>query len=251
MSPLSFRREIRLELSTSFSPSHIVTIGREVHYMKKNILVIAAHPDDELLGVGGTLKKYIKNGAHVTSVIMALGRKEEVHHMKQFSKKANEHLGIEDVIYLDYPNLEMDTFSLHTINKNVEALIKEYKPDIIFTHHYGDLNRDHQLTYQAVLTAARPLPHQKNIDIICFETVSSTEWTQYSDDKTFKPNFFVDITEEIDDKIKALHYYDVEMRSFPHPRSYEGVKYLANYRGMTVGVRYAEAFEIIRKSWLT
>ena len=217
--------------------------------MDKNVLVIAAHPDDELLGVGGTLKKLINNGYNVISVIMALGRIEESHHIKELSRKANNHLGIKEVIFLDYPNLEMDTFSLHTINKKIEALIKKYDPDIIFTHHYGDINRDHQVTYQAVLTAARPLPNQKNIDIICFETVSSSEWTQHTDDKTFKPNYFVDISNEIDEKIKALHYYDVEMRHFPHPRSYDGVKYLANFRGMTVGVPFAEAFEIIRKSW--
>lgn len=219
--------------------------------MNNNILVIAAHPDDELLGVGGTLKKLIKAGSQVTSVIMALGRKEEAHHIKKTSKQANEHLGIEEIIFLNYPNLEMDNFSLHTINKKVEELIQVHQPDIIFTHHYGDINRDHQITFQSVLTAARPLPYQKSVDIICFETVSSTEWTQHSDDKTFKPNYFIDITDEIDDKIKALKYYDVEMRSYPHPRSYEGVRYLANYRGMSVGVHYAEAFEIIRKSWLT
>lgn len=217
--------------------------------MNKKILVIAAHPDDELLGVGGTLKKLVEKGYKVTSVIMALGRQEEAHHIKEFSRKANKHLGIDEVIFLDYPNLEMDTFSLHTINKKIENLIKKYNPDIIFTHHYGDINRDHQMTYQAVLTAARPLPNRKPIDIICFETVSSTEWTQHTDDKNFKPNLFVDISNEIDDKIRALHHYDVEMRHYPHPRSYEGVKYLANFRGMTVGVPFAEAFEIIRKSW--
>ncbi|KIL50038.1 PIG-L deacetylase family protein [Jeotgalibacillus soli] len=217
--------------------------------MSKNILVIAAHPDDELLGLGGTLKKLIKKGYKVISVIMALGRKEEAHHIKKFVENANKHIGIEKVICLDYPNLEMESFALHTINKKIEALIKEYQPSMVFTHHYGDVNRDHQVTYQAVLTAVRPLPGTPSIDLICFETVSSSEWSQQTDDKTFKPNYFVEITDEIEDKIEALHHYDVEMRDFPHPRSYDGVRYLARVRGMTVGVPYAEAFEITRKIW--
>ncbi len=169
--------------------------------------------------------------------------------MKKFTQKALEHLGINQLICLDYPNLEMETIPLHLINKKMETLIQTYNPEMIFTHHYGDLNRDHRVTYEAVLTATRPLPNTKAIEILCFETVSSSEWTQYSDDKTFKPNYFVDITHEIDDKLEALRHYDVEMRSFPHPRSYEGVKYLANVRGMSVGVPYAEAFEIIRRIW--
>ena len=217
--------------------------------MGKNILVVAAHPDDELLGLGGTLKKLIKKGHKVITVITALGRKEEEHHIKNFSEKANKHLGIEKVIFLDYPNLELETFPLHTVTKKIEALIKKYQPEIIFTHHYGDINRDHQVTYQAVLTAARPLPNQKAIEILCFETLSSSEWTQHTDSNTFKPNYFVDITNEIEEKIQALHHYDVEMRDFPHPRSYSGVRYLASVRGMTVGVSYGEAFEIIRRIW--
>jgi len=217
--------------------------------LQQTILVIAAHPDDELLGLGGTIKRHIQDGDEVISVICAQGRKEEAHHIKQCSQKANHALGIRHVVFLEYPNLEMEIVPLHLITKKIEAFIKQFKPDIIYTHHYGDLNRDHQITFQAVMTAARPLAGQKPIDIYCFETVSSTEWSQQTNEAVFKPTVFVDITDMIDAKIEALKHYDVEMRDFPHPRSYEGVRHIASVRGMTVGKKYAEAFELIRKVW--
>ncbi|MGG1678043.1 PIG-L deacetylase family protein [Neobacillus sp. NRS-1170] len=217
--------------------------------MSKNVLVIAAHPDDEILGSAGTIMKLVNNGYKVISVIAAKGRKEEEHHINQFILKANKQIRVEEVIFLELPNLLLETIPLKEINKSIEALLSKYDPSIIFTHHYGDINRDHQILFQAVLTAARPLPGKKPIEIICFETVSSSEWSQHTTDKDFKPNYFVDVTDTIDDKIKALQHYDVEMRPFPHPRSYEGIKYLARVRGMTVGVEYAEAFEIIRRVW--
>lgn len=217
--------------------------------LKKNVLVIAAHPDDELLGSGGTLKKLINNGNKVITVIFAKGRKEEEGHMKQAILMANKHLGIEEVIFLEYPNLLLETFPLHVINKEIEALIAKYEPYMIFTHHYGDINMDHQILFQAVLTAARPLPGKKPIELLCFETVSSSEWSQHTNDKAFKPNYYVDITETIEIKLESLQFYDVEMKPFPHPRSYKGVEHLAQVRGMTVGVEYAEAFEIIRRVW--
>lgn len=217
--------------------------------MNENVLVIAAHPDDELLGSGGTLKKLLNHGYRVITVIFAKGRKEEEASMKEKIVNANKQLGIEEVIFLEYPNLLLETFPLHVINKEIEVLISKYEPTMIFTHHYGDVNRDHQILFQAVLTAARPLPGNKPIEIICFETVSSSEWSQQTNDKTFKPNYFVDITDTVDSKLKALQFYEVEMREFPHPRSYKGVQYLAKVRGMTIGVEYAEAFEIIRRVW--
>lgn len=217
--------------------------------MNKNVLVIAAHPDDELLGSGGTLKKLINHGYKVITVIFAKGRKEEEDHIKQAVLKANKHLGIEEIIFLEYPNLLLETFPLHVINKEIESLVAKYEPSMIFTHHYGDINMDHQILFQAVLTAARPLPGRNPMELLCFETVSSSEWSQHTNDKSFKPNYYVDITDTIDVKLESLQFYDVEMRPFPHPRSYKGVQHLAQVRGMTVGVEHAEAFEIIRRVW--
>ena len=217
--------------------------------MTKRALVIASHPDDEILGSGGTIKKLINDGFEIVTVIVAKGRKEEEHHIQKFTSLANGHLGVGKVIFMQFPNLKLNTVPLHEITKEIEKLLDTYTPDIIFTHHYGDLNQDHQVTFQAVMTAARPLPGKKPIEILCFETVSSSEWTQNTQDKLFKPTYFVDISDTINDKLQALHHYDVEMRPYPHPRSYEGVQHLARVRGMTVGVEYAEAFEIIRRVW--
>ncbi|MGE7763359.1 PIG-L deacetylase family protein [Peribacillus sp. NPDC097895] len=217
--------------------------------MSMNVLVIAAHPDDEILGSGGTIKKLINHGYKVITVIAAKGRKEEEQHIQPLMQQANKHLGVDEVLFLEFPNLLLETIPLHEIAKAIEALLDKYQPSIIFTHHYGDTNKDHQILFQAVITAARPLPGKQPIEILCFETVSSSEWSQHTNDKEFKPNYFVDITDTIDDKLQSLHHYDIEMRPFPHPRSYDGVKYLARVRGMTVGVEFAEAFEIIRRVW--
>lgn len=213
------------------------------------MFVIAAHPDDELLGSGGTLKRLMNIGYQVTTIIVAKGRKEEEQHMKQSILEANNILGVENVIFLEYPNLLLESYPLCVLNKEIEVLLETYEPSMIFTHHYGDVNRDHQIVFQSVLTSARPLPGKDPIEILCFETVSSSEWSQQTNDKTFKPNYYVNITDTIDDKLIALQSYDVEMRPFPHPRSYEGVEYLAKLRGMTVGVEYAEAFEVVRRVW--
>ncbi|WP_214482538.1 PIG-L deacetylase family protein [Bacillus sp. SM2101] len=215
--------------------------------LKKTVLIIASHPDDELLGSGATIKKLINGGYEVITVITAQGRNKEDEYITNCCIEANKELGVKEVIFLEYPNLEMETFPLHLINKKIEKLITIYQPCKIFTHHYGDLNKDHQVTFQAVMTAARPIAGSAPIDIICFETVSSTEWTHHTNDQTFKPNYYVDVTDTIDNKLNALKHYDVEMRLFPHPRSFDGIKFLARYRGMTVGVHYAEAFEIIRR----
>lgn len=217
--------------------------------MSMNVLVIAAHPDDEILGSGGTIKKLINHGYKVITVIAAKGRKEEEQHIQPLMQQANKHLGVDEVLFLEFPNLLLETIPLHKIAKAIEALLDKYKPSLIFTHHYGDTNKDHQILFQAVITAARPLPGKQPMEILCFETVSSSEWSQHTNDKEFKPNYFVDITDTIDDKLQSLHHYDIEMRPFPHPRSYDGVEYLARVRGMTVGVEFAEAFEIIRRVW--
>ncbi|MCP1124361.1 PIG-L domain-containing protein [Bacillus sp. AFS018417] len=217
--------------------------------MKECILVIGAHPDDELLGSGGTLKRLVDEGHQVISIITALGRKEEAHHIQHLGRCANKTIGIEEVIFLQNANLELELIPLHQLTKEIEHLIQIYKPNKIFTHHYGDLNIDHHITFQAVLTATRPLPNQQPIELITFETVSSSEWNIHTNDKSFKPNYFVNITNQMDSKIAALKHYDVEMRDFPHPRSYEGIQYLGRVRGMTIGVPYAEAFEVVRRVW--
>lgn len=214
----------------------------------KRILVVAAHPDDEILGCGGTIRKFIKSGYEVITAIVAKGRPSEQKRITKFAKLANTQLGIKKLIFLNYPNLKLETYPLHTIVEKLARIIETYEPEVVLTHHAGDINRDHQITAQAVLTAVRPQPGKTPSEILFFETVSSTEWGANNSD-AFRPNFFVDITDTIDEKMKALEYYDAEMRPPPHPRSYEGLRHLAGVRGMSIGVHYGEAFVIVRKIW--
>lgn len=213
------------------------------------MITIASHPDDELLGCGGTVKRLINKGYQAITVLTAQGRQEAALHMADQVALANSSLGAKEVICLGYPNLGLDTLPLHQLTKDIEEILQEHQPEIVLTHHYGDLNRDHQLTYQATLTALRPLPGRKPGELLCFETLSSTEWSQPAAHQGFKANYFVNISETIQAKLDALQHYAREMRSFPHPRSFEGISYLARVRGMTVGVEYAEAFELVRKLW--
>lgn len=214
----------------------------------KRILVVAAHPDDEILGCGGTIRKFIKSGCEVITAIVAKGRPSEQRRITKFAKLANTQLGIKKLIFLNYPNLKLETYPLHTIVEKLARIIETYEPEVVLTHHAGDINRDHQITAQAVLTAVRPQPGKTPSEILFFETVSSTEWGANNSD-AFRPNFFVDITDTIDEKMKALAHYDAEMRPPPHPRSYEGLRHLAGVRGMSIGVHYGEAFEIVRRIW--
>lgn len=198
-----------------------------------NILIVASHPDDEVLGCGGVITKYVEKGDNVYCLILGKGRGIE-------AKEASDILGIKKTFFFDFPDQRYDSIPLLDIIQIIEKVKEEVKPEIVFTHSSGDLNLDHQITQKAVLTAFRPQPKENVKEIYGFEVLSSTEWGS-----GFKPNVFFDITKEFEKKIKALKAYDSEMREYPHPRSYEGVEVLAKKRGMTVGVEKAEAFELL------
>lgn len=150
------------------------------------------------------------------------------------------------MVYVIFADNRFDTIPLIDIIKTIEKIKKDTKPDIIFTHHHGDLNIDHRITLEAVLTAFRPIKGETVQEIYSFEVLSSTEWSSISMENTFRPNYFVDITRQMELKMKALHAYDEEMREFPHSRSYEAVEALAKYRGVCVGMKAEEAFLIER-----
>ena len=143
----------------------------------------------------------------------------------------------------------MDTVALLDIAQIVEGLIEQTKPDVIYTHHGGDLNIDHTLTHRAVMTACRAMPGSKIKAIYGFEVLSSTEWASPDQDAPFRPAHHVDITDFMDAKMKALKCYDAEMRPFPHSRSYEAVEALATLRGAQAGLKRAESFTILRSFW--
>ena len=221
---------------------------------RKTVLIIAAHPDDELLGCAGTVRKYVEEGWEAVSLILGEGLRSrgkagvsKIKELKRHALAANAQIGISEVCFEGLPDNSFDSIPLLTIIKKVEKYVARFSPDVIFTHFAKDLNIDHRLTFQAVMTACRPQPGVKHPEIYCFEVPSSTDYGQFSPDNAFSPNTFINIEKEIDLKLKALSNYTTEMRSAPHSRSLAGIKVLAQYRGAMAGLRYAEAFLLIRK----
>ena len=231
-----------------------------IDFLNKRILVIVAHPDDELLGLGATMHKLIsEQNCQIRTVILGEGitSRSENRNPEQWSQELKTHrqnieaarksIGYESVGIYDFPDNRFDTIALLDIVKVIEKEKQDFQPEIIFTHHGGDVNIDHQRTFEAVITATRPMESETVNTIITFETPSGTEWIASSDPKRFVPNLFIKVVESnLDAKIKGMECYTFEKRKYPHPRSPEALKILAEYRGLTVGVKFAEAFTIIR-----
>jgi len=219
----------------------------------KNILIIAAHPDDEILGCGGTIAKLAKNN-NIYALILGEGitsrssdnSEEKLKKLKEDAKKAQKILGIENSYFERFPDNSFDSIPLLKIVKKIEEYLNKINPDVIFTHHHSDLNIDHRITFQAVFTCCRPQPSFHHPDIYCFEIPSSTDWQILTGEAMFKPNIFIDISETIDQKLKALENYKSEMRDYPHTRSLKGVKIMAQNWGRKVGKNFIEAFELVR-----
>ncbi len=219
----------------------------------KKILVVAAHPDDELLGCGGTIIKFSQKKCKIftlffTDGVSARGKKfsKTAVNRKNNALNSLKIMGVRNSKFLSYPDNGLDTVPLIKITREIEKVIKKFKPDTIFTHSNVDLNIDHEIVSRAVVTASRPKPNFCVKNILLFETLSSTEWNFNLKKKTFNPNYFVDITATINKKIKAAKAYKNEINTWPHPRSIKGIKNLANYRGQSVGLKYAEAFYLLR-----
>jgi len=222
--------------------------------MKKNarVLVVVAHSDDEAMGCGGTIAKHVEFGAQVCVVFMTNGvdsrqtaSKEDVGRRHQAAERASDILGVSLIQSFNFPDNKMDVVPLLDIVQSIESVIDEFRPDIVYTHHIGDLNIDHQITHNAVMTACRPQPDQCVKEIYTFEVPSSTEW-QAPSFFQFVPNMFIDITEQIEVKKRALISYDDEMRPAPHSRSIKNILNISKYRGNSIGVEYAEGFMVNR-----
>lgn len=226
----------------------------------KKILVVVAHPDDELLGLGATLNRLIQEfNCQIRVIILGEGltsrsntrdsikwKKElEIHRNNIYT--AQKCIGYQSVGIYDFPDNRFDTVALLDIIKVIEKEKQSFQPQIIFTHHGGDVNIDHQRTFEAVITATRPLPDEIVKTIIAFETPSGTEWRATSDPKHFIPNLFFEVSSyNIAAKIKGMEAYEFEKREYPHPRSPESLSILAQRWGIVVGKQYAEAFMLIR-----
>lgn len=226
----------------------------------KRILLAVAHPDDELLGLGATMHKLIhEHGCTIHVVILGEGitsradsrdiklwEKELATHRKNI-KNAQAAIGYQSVSIYDFPDNRFDSVALLDIIKVIEKEKATFNPEIIFTHHGGDVNIDHQRTFEAVITACRPMVHEKVKTIITFETPSGTEWRASTDPRHFVPNLFFSVSKaDVDAKIKGMESYEFEKRAFPHPRSPEALTIQAQRWGVAVGCEFAEAFNIVR-----
>lgn len=221
------------------------------------ILVVAAHPDDEVLGVGGTMARRVAEGDTVYALILGEGQTSRwnkrnladaavIDQLHKNTLDAAKVIGFSKVFFENLPDNRFDSVDLLDIVKKVETYIEDLQPDIIYTHHFGDLNIDHCLTFKAVITAVRPTEKCQVKEIYAFETVSSSEWNFGDKERCFFPNVFVDIEKYFHLKCDALSKYKSEICEFPHPRSLDMLDVLAKKRGSTVGKHYAEAFELIR-----
>jgi len=220
--------------------------------MTKTVLVVAAHPDDEVLGCGGTVAKHVASGDRVHVVFMANGVgarggkiNDAVRERETATFAAAKILGTISTTCLGFPDNRMDSLALIDIVQPFEKALDKIKPEIIYTHHYGDLNVDHRITHQAVMTACRAMPGSSVNEILTFEVMSSTEWNS-PNHAQFQPNLFVDTSAFLELKIKALKAYSIEMRLAPHSRSIENLVHLARHRGCCIGVQAAEAFMVMR-----
>jgi N-acetylglucosamine malate deacetylase 1 len=223
----------------------------------KLILVCAAHPDDEVLGCGGTIAKLADGGAIIHVAFLADGvfsragdqtkQQEELRIRRAAAQEACDILGVKSVSFGDFADNRMDTVALLDIINVVDKLIADHRPDTVFTHHIGDVNIDHRRIHEAVVTACRPQRGHPVKTLLCFEVPSSTEWQLPGSAPVFTPNWFVDISDTLDHKLAALDAYAAELRAWPHSRSRQGVEHLARWRGATIGVDAAEAFMLGRQ----
>lgn len=220
--------------------------------MSNVVLIVAAHTDDEALGCGGTIARHVAEGDMVYAVFMADGvssrtqaDQNDLVNRNIAAENARKILGIRENFYLGLPDNRLDSLPLIEVIQHLESIIRKLQPNIIYTHHHGDLNIDHRITHQAVLTACRPIPGSSVQGIYAFEVMSSTEWSTPMAEP-FVPNHYVDISRQLDMKLAALRAYQLEMRETPHSRSIEHLAHLARHRGYAVGIEAAEAFITVR-----
>jgi LmbE family N-acetylglucosaminyl deacetylase len=224
------------------------------------ILIIAAHPDDEVYGVGGTIVKHVQAGDEVFVCMLTEGTTTQYRHQmkddelnrlieqkKQETLKAAEILGIKEVFFCDLPDMKLDMLSHADVNYPIEECVKNIKPEVVYTHHWGDVNKDHRLAFESTMVAVRPGFYTPIRKVLIYETPSSSEWNAPILTNLFIPNVFVDISSTLHLKIEAMKAYVSEMREFPHPRSIEAVTIYAQKRGLAVGREAAECFMSIRE----
>ncbi|MTI80468.1 MAG: PIG-L family deacetylase [Firmicutes bacterium] len=217
-----------------------------------NVLVIAPHPDDEILGVGGTIAKHKENGDDVHVCIVTKGMspmfdEDSVTKVRNEALKAYKFLGVNNTIFLDFPAVTLEESPNHKLIAALLEVIDKVKPEVVFLPHRGDIHLDHKIVFDASMVALRPIREVKVNEIYCYETLSETEWDAPNVTNAFIPNTWVDISNFIDIKKEAMSIFESQVHSFPHPRSIRSLEALSEYRGSNMGIKNAEAFITIRK----
>lgn len=222
------------------------------------VLVVVAHPDDEVLGCGGSMARWAIAGRAVHVLILADGEMARAASTKAHGERAilarqaaarsaNQILGARSVEFAGLPDNQLDQTGMLQVARVVEAAVAAVQPETIVTHFYGDLNVDHRVAQEAVAVAARPQPNSPVCEVLLFETLSSTEWQISGQASAFQPNWFVDISAYLEIKLRAMEAYRAELREFPHPRSLHAIAALAHLRGATAGLAAAEGFVLGRR----
>jgi LmbE family N-acetylglucosaminyl deacetylase len=220
----------------------------------EKVLVVMAHPDDEVLGCGGTIARMVDEGGEVQVLICGEGltsrggtAEAELAKLDDDLRRADSILGVAAIQHLDWPDNRFDSLSLLELIKAMEPMVLPLEPSLVITHHPGDLNVDHRYVHEAVMTCFRPLPGRFPVTILAAEIPSSTGWSAPLPERAFIPNVFSDITSTLDRKIEAMENYRTERAAWPHPRSSEAIRAQARYRGSLVGLEAAEAFVLLRQ----
>jgi N-acetylglucosamine malate deacetylase 1 len=220
-----------------------------------NIAVISVHPDDETLGCGGTILKHKKNGDMIYWIIITNIKDKKVWSRHSISERQKEidivsrNYGFEKTIKLNYETTKLDKVSLGGLTQNISDVFITIKPEIIYLHNRSDIHTDHKISFHAIMSASKSLNHSYIKNILMYETISETEFAPALQENVFIPNYFVDVTEFIEQKIKIMKIYKSEMKEHPFPRSERNIKALATFRGAQCGVEYSEAFMILKCIW--
>jgi len=219
--------------------------------MTNNVLVIAPHPDDEVLGCGGTIKKLTNSGIKVVVLIITRGKKElysdeKITNVRKEALAAHRILGVYETRFLNFIAPDLDLVSLAELSKEINSVIIEFNIGTIYLPHLGDIHHDHKAVFNAGLVAARPVNNNTVRRIYSYETLSETEWAAPKSDDAFIPTTFIDISDVFSKKLEAMQCFRTQLKEFPNPRSIKAIESLSLYRGSTVGVYHAEAFITIR-----
>lgn len=216
------------------------------------VLVVAAHPDDEILGVGGTILKHTNNGDEVcwlivTNVLESYGfSKEHVDRRQKEIDRVAKQLGVSKLVKLDFPTMSLSSESLISLIPKISEVFNDFKPEIIYSLNRSDAHSDHRVISDAVMACTKSFRYPFINLVLMYECLSETEFAPTFPEKTFIPNYFIDISEYLDQKLEIMKIYESELGVHPFPRSLENIKALATLRGATAGVHFAEAFQLVK-----